>query len=292
MLRAASDHADLTFHGLAFVPPRVDAPDLVRAASLFRPAWVALANERFPAGAFAPIAHDAPAVGAMAGTAEAALGLQRLAFLHDSIPRFLSTARRSLSELQPADVDRPDELAALKLVPEAPVEVFRSGLLLSARAFTAVHAVALRPFESRVIEALAPRWERLVQQSPGLADLTVHVSATLGPRGRLLGDTVHVGTSTLPFAADAPDTDTPLALAAHEASVRASAEALRAHGSSAPWSLIERAALAGAALAYRGTEVEAAYAVWRLGLSEVGLSPHDAAIEHLAGEIRDRLRSR
>lgn len=289
MLRAASDHADLTFHALAFVPPRIDAPGLVRAASLHRPAWIHLATERLPPEAVAPIAHDAPLIGTLTTTAEIAIALQRLAFLHDTIASFLATVRHALADLGPADVARPADLAEIQAVPAAPVEILRAALALSARAFEAAHIGGLRPFAAQVLDALTPRWEALVAQLPGLAALDLHVSATLGPRGRLVQDTVLVGTTTMPWDG-APDIATPLALAAHEASVHAAGAVLRGRGIPAPWSLIERIALDGAALAYPGTVVEEPYAVWRLPLHEGGLAPRSAATEALASEVRRRLR--
>lgn len=289
MIRAAGSHADLTFHALAFVPPRAGAPALVHAASLHRPAWIHLASERMPQDAVAPIAHDAPLVGTLTTTAEIAIALQRLALLHASIGSFLATVRRALAELGPADVERPGDLAEIQRAPAAPVEILRGAMALSARAFEGVHTAALLPFAGRVIDALRPRWEALVAELPGLAPIEVHVSSTLGPRGRLTGDTVLAGTTTMPWDAGAPDTSTPLALAAHEASVRAAGAVLRERAIAAPWELIERIALDGAALAYRGTAAEEPYAVWRLGLHEGGLAPRDEATERLAEEVRRRL---
>ncbi len=290
VLRAASDHADLAFHALAFVPPRVDAPELVRATSLHRPAWIHLATERLPPEAVMPIAHDAPLVGALTTTAEIAIALQRLACLHDTIGSFLATVRRAVADLGAADVARPADLAEIQAVPAAPIEILRAALALSARAFEAAHVQVLRPFAGEVLAALTPRWEALVAQLPSLATLDLHVSATLGPRGRLVNDTALVGTTTMPWDGGPPDTATPLALAAHEASVRAAGAVLRGRAIPAPWSLIERIALDGAALAYPGTVVEEPYAVWRLRLHEGGLAPASAATETLASEVRRRLR--
>lgn len=291
VLRAAADHADLTFHALAFVPPRVDAPTLVRAASLHRPAWIRLATERLPPGAVTPIARDAPLVGALTTTAEIAIAIQRLAFLHGTIAAFLATARHALADLRPEDVSRPEDLAEIQAAPPAPVEIFRAALALSARAFSAAHTGLFHPFAERVIEALAPRWEALAAELPGLAAIDLHVSATLGPRGRLLEDTVLVGTETTPWDGGPIDTATPIALAAHEASVRAASVVLRERAVPAPWALIERVALDGAALAYRGTSVEQPYAAWRLALHEDDLAPRDAAIDALARSVSRLLRA-
>lgn len=289
MLRAAPDHADLTFHALAFVPVRLDAPELVRAASLHRPAWIQLAPLHLPPEAVTPIARDAPLVGALAGTAEIALALQRLAFLHETIAAFRATARRALADLRPEDVARPLDLAEIQRVPQAPVEILRAALALSARAFSAAHAEVLLPFAERVLGELAPRWEALVAELPGLAAIDLRVSATLGPRGRLVDDVVLVGTETTPWSAGPVDTATPLALAAHEASVRAASAVLRRRSIPAPWALIERVALDGAALAYRGTTVEEPYARWRLALHEGALVQRSPSTEALAGEARRQL---
>jgi hypothetical protein len=291
VLGAATDHADLTFHALAFVPPRADAPALVHAASLHRPAWIRLATVHLPPAAVTPIARDAPLVGTLTATAEIAIAIQRLAFLHATIAAFRSTARRALAELEPKDVARPADLAEMKAAPAAPIEIFRAALALSAQAFSSVHAEALHPFAERVLEVLAPRWTALAAELPCLGAIDLRVSATLGPRGRLLEDVVLVGTETTPWDEGPIDVATPLALAAHEASVRAASVVLRERAIAAPWALIERVALDAAALAYRGTSVEEPYAVWRLGLHEGDLAQRQAGTEALARETSRRLRA-
>ena len=291
MIRAAGPHADLVFHALAFVPPRRDAPPLVDAASLHRPAWIHLATERLPPGAVAPIAEDAPLVGALVTDGPIAIALQRFALLHPTIAAFLATARRALADLRPEDVARPADLAEIQAAPPAPVEIFRAALALAARAFAAAHAGALEPFAHRLIEALAPRWEALTAELPALASIDLRVSATLGPRGRLVEDTVIAGTATLPWDGGPLDTGTPLALAAHEASVRAAAALLRERALPASWALVERVALDGAARAYRGTAAEQPYTAWRLPLHEAALAPRDRTTCALAAEVARRLRA-
>lgn len=273
VLRTASDHADLTFHALAFVPPRIDAPALVRAASIHRPAWMRFAAEHLPPAAVVPIARDAPLLGALTRSDETALALQRFATLHDSTPLFLATVRRALAELDPSDVSRPADLRELQDLPQEPLEIFRAALGLAARAFAASHAAALRPFAERVLAALAPRWRALTLECPGVAPLRLLVSATLGPHGRLVDDTLLIGTRTLPDDSAPPDTDAPLALAAHEASVRAAGLVLRARGAPAPWPRVERVALDAAERAYRSTGAYSAYTQWRTPLDLRGLPP-------------------
>jgi hypothetical protein len=290
VLGAATNHADLTFHALAFVPPRLDAPAVVRAASLHRPAWMRFAEQRMPPAAVVPIARDAPLVGGLCGSAAAAIALQRFALLHETIAGFLAAVRRPLAELGPGDVARPGDLAALQAAPAAPIEIFRAALGLAARAFAAVHTTALRPFAERVIEGLAPRLARLSGEVPGLGSLEVRVSATLGPRGRLFEDLMLVGTGTLPDEAGAVDTDAPLLLVAHEGAVRAAAAVLREQRTEAAWALTERVALDAGEQAYRGTCVAAAYGAWRAALDEHGLATRDRALRALVEATVVRLR--
>src|SRR5262245_54593461 len=107
MLRAATDHADLVFHALAFVPPRVDAPPSVLAASLHRPAWMRFAEEHLPPAAVVPIARDAPLVGSLVSGAEVAVALQGFATLHESVAEFLRSIRLSLAQIDRGAVSRP-----------------------------------------------------------------------------------------------------------------------------------------------------------------------------------------
>ena len=275
MLDTASDHADLAFHALAFVPARIDAPGLVHAASIHRPAWMRFATERLPPAAVIPIARDAPLVGALTTSAEIAIALQRLATLHESIATFLATVRSPLSELHASAVCRAADLAELRAAPQEAIEILRGAMGLAARSFAAAHVAVLRPFAERVALALSPRWGALTTELPGLGALHLRISATLGPFGRVVDDTILVGTRTLPDAPGPLDTDTPLAIAAHEASVRAAGLALRARGTPAPWPRIERVALDAAERAYRATSAELAYMEWRSHLSTAGLSPRD-----------------
>lgn len=291
MLRTASDHADLAFHALSFVPAPERAPALVHAASLFRPEWIAWAKKHLPSGAITLIAQDAPLIGALCSTSEIALGLQRFAFLHGSIEQLVASARLPLGEMGTEHVARPLDLRALRELPAAPIEIFRAALALSARVFARAHAEQLRPFAERVISALAPRWDALLGELPALSGLSLRISSTLGPRGRLSESTLHVGTTSLPHPTEPVDTDTPLALAAHEASVHAASEVLAAHDIPAHWAIVERAALDGAALAYAGTSAEQAYLDWRRGLNEDGLAPRDAKIAALALLVKARLRA-
>ena len=289
VLRTASDHADLTFHALAFVPPRIDAPALVHAASIHRPAWMRFAEEHLPPDAVVPIARDAPLLGALTLAPETALAFQRFATLHDSVASFLATVRLALADLDPSAVSRPADLAELRALPQAPIEIFRAALGLAARSFAAAHASTLRPFAERVLAAFAPRWRALSLELPGVADLRLHLSATLGPHGRLAGDDLLMGTLTLPDDTGPPDTDTPLTLAAHEASVRAAGLVLRARGAPAPWPHIERVALDAAERAYRGTTVELAYMQWRSGISTGGVAPRDRSTLALSEEAASLL---
>lgn len=290
MLRAAPDHADLVFHALAFVPPRLDAPALVRAASLHRPEWMRYAEAHLPPAAVAPIARDAALVGSLVSSGDIALALQHFITLHRSIAELLGSARAELVELGPGEVARPGDLAALKAAPQAPVEIFRGALALAGRAFAAAHTAQLRPFSERVIEELRPRLERLAAELPGTATREVWLSATLGPHGRLLDHAIAVGTRTLPHDEGPCDSDTPLALVAHEAAVRAAAKALARRGMAAPWALLERVALDAGAQAYRGASAEEAYEGWRRDLDMSALAPPGAMTNALVTEAAIALR--
>jgi hypothetical protein len=290
MLRAAPDLADLVFHALAFVPPRVDAPPLVRAASLHRPEWMRYAEEHLPPAAVVPIARDAPLVGALVTSGDVALALQHFVTLHRSIAEMLRTIRASLGELGPGDVTHPGDLAAITAAPPAPMEIFRAALGLAGRAFAAAHASGLHAFSVRGIEALRPRLMQLAAEVPGASTLEVWLSATLGPHGRLLDDAIVVGTRSLPHEDGAFDTDTPLAIVAHEAAVRAAGRALARRAMASPWALIERVALDCGAHVYRGTPAEHAYEGWRREVDTSGLAPRDKVTSALAEEAAFELR--
>lgn len=290
MLRASTDHADLTFHALAFVPPRLDAPPLVRAASLHRPEWMRFATEHLPPGAVVPIERDAPLLGSLITTPEVAVALQRFATLHDNIAGFLATVREPLASVPPERVARASDLEALQHAPAAPVEILRAAAGLAAREFAAEHATHLRPFAERVIAALSPRLDALSAEVPALGSFDVRISATLGPRGRLVDHTVIAGTTTFPLDRGPLDTTTPLLLVAHEAAVRAAAMACAARELPALWSLVERIALDAAALAFERSSARDTLAAWRARLDLRGLAPRDASTDDLAADAAALLR--
>ncbi len=291
MTRKASDHASLTFHALAFVPlgGRTDEPT-ISAASLLRPAWATFARSTFHSAAVTPIAEDGPLIGALTNSTNIALGLQRFATLHGSISGFLRTIRRPLEELLPSDVEEPADLETLVALPSAPMELLRGALGLMARPFAEAHSKVLSPFETRVLREFVPRWGEVCVEAPGLRAFEIRVSATLGPAGRLFGNTVFVGTSTLPNEPGEPDSNTPLAISIHEAAVATSHAALRKAGISSDWATVERVALDAAEQAFLASTVEPVLTNWRKSLHLGNLAKRTAELSECALTAANALR--
>ncbi|NUP04887.1 MAG: hypothetical protein HOW73_02375 [Polyangiaceae bacterium] len=276
-MRAASRYEDLVFHGLAFVPPATGASAASRAASLYAPAYVAFAQGHMQAEAWSLFIEDAPVLSRLFAPVAVAHAIGFLAELHDEIGAFRAASRRPLDELAPEDVSSRVALQALRSLPREPVEILRSDLALAATAFDTGYEAFLAPHAMAIREVVDARRSVLGAPFDRLPLDEVHLSTTLGPRGRVFGSRVVVGTEALP--GQAVDPDPILVLAVHEHVVHLTTLAFGRRGRAPGWAEVEAVALSIEERLFIRTPLERAFEAWSGVLDRSGLA--DAAREDL-----------
>jgi hypothetical protein len=286
VIGAPSLYPDLVFHFFAFVPLSQTATPRARAASLYWPRWVDFARRRLAGDALVVVERDAALLAELvARDDDLAATIQILALLHDDAD---AAARSSLLDVAAIpDTDcRPAIRSVLAKLPPTPVEVARLAIALASDDFAGAHREILAPFAAGITHELTPRLCEVAAWLGALGRFELRLSTTLGPRGRAIGSTIFVGTSSVP-GDEILDLDAPVVLALHEVAVATAAAVLGAHQRASGWEAVEALALAAEERLVAGKALEPAHRSWRESLDVSGIET--TSDEALVQEVVARL---
>lgn len=288
--RRASAFAELVFHGLAHVPVLTSAPAPVIAASLFNPRYCEIVSRRMPREAAQPFIDDAMLLAQLLSNVEVAHAIGLFAALHGSIDEAADLSRLSLREMEASAVASPTVLSYFKRLPEAPIEIFRAALLLSANAFEASYADIVEPHVAALERAILQRASELPELERFFGtERPITLSATLGAHGRVMIGEVIVGTSAL--FGESIDPDATLLFAIHEHVVERAHRELEAHGVTPTWSRVEAVAVAAEVAVAEGTALQDVQTAWLSAIDRSGLAPLDPPLDEVTAKVKAALRS-
>lgn len=203
-LRQARPWADLVVHVLAHVQGLARFP-----SGLWNPAYVREVERRLGSASERTLAEDTQVLAQAVTDHEMLSRLHWLACLFRGLDAARGVATTDLSELSRAEVDMPAALAGvLQLGPIA--EVLRAAALLEAEHW---ERLPLPQWDMSALEAHLLAATRL---SPRLGSMVLHLSASLGLRGRVMGNEIWLG---VPEADAEPSVEHVAMQAAHEATV-------------------------------------------------------------------------
>lgn len=194
--------AELVFHVLAHVRATAHL-----APSVYDRAYVDFVARHAPRRR--TLHDDAATLGALAGTHDALVRVQLLAWVFDDVARADACRERTLDQLAPVDVDDAEALERVRERDVAAAEILRAAAELEADVVAALPQPTLAPQElARAVAALhgvAP-----------LSRFTVTSVRSLRLRGRVRGDAIWVGA---PCDDLGPTVEHAAWQAAHEATV-------------------------------------------------------------------------
>jgi len=239
--------AELVFHVLAHVRGTSSL-----AASVFDPRYVRWAESALGPARDRTLATDAAALAQLAPSHESLARTQVLAWLFTSLERASAVAVRPLEELEAQEVDAPELLAAL-LTSAAPVELLRCAAELEREAHARLPAIDVD------FVGVERELSRVSSAAPGLSSTRIALVSSLGRRGRVMRGEIWVGAPCAELEVTASHVAWQ---AAHEATVREVADALRISDQRGSERGVEQAAVVVLAERSRSGGLAAEHETW------------------------------